>query len=82
MESSYNGLGDVPNRHLMPPTKIFRVRNILLSLSQKGPMYSLKLSQAIAKAIGCSPKTDVKTLLIKTTPIYVTNHREAKLLLK
>ena len=35
--------------------------------------------QAVAKIIGCSPQTDDKALLLNTTPIQLTEHREVQL---
>lgn len=44
---------------------------ILLSRWLKGSFW--KKTQAITKAIGCSPENDGKALLLKTTSKYVTN---------
>lgn len=36
-------------------------------------------TQAIVKAPGCSPQTESKVLLLRTTPIQLTKHREVRL---
>lgn len=40
--------------------------------------FQLPFQQAIVKAIGCSPQTDSKGLLLKTTHTYLTEDREAE----
>ena len=45
----------------------------------KSPRETPQTPQAIAKAIGCSPQTDGKALLLKTTPVQLTEPGEVNL---
>lgn len=68
-----------PTRHLRPPKKISQCQELIKFyrvFGLWGPMESPKLhSQGITKATGCPSQPDVKTLLLKTTLIYVVKHR-------
>lgn len=46
----------------------------------KGPRGNSQTIKVIAKTNGCYPKTDIKILLVRTTPTQLEEHREMKLI--
>lgn len=56
----------------------FRIGLYLIESWSKGPQGSPHTTPAIVKTIGCSPKTDNKAPLLKTTPTQLIKHGEVR----
>ena len=70
-----------PTRPLSPLCETSNTRNglYLIELLARGAPWKPQTTKAISKVIVCSPQTDGKALLLKTTLTYFTEHREIKL---
>lgn len=60
-------------------TSSARIRLHLISSWPKRPHGNPQTTQAITMAVFSSPQTDSETLLLKTTPISLTEHQEVRL---
>ena len=68
MKLSNNGQDIAPTGHLLSPNEASSTGNVLhLSCRPKGFHENPQITRAISKAVGCSPATDGKALLLKTT---------------
>lgn len=64
-----------PSGHLSSPNDASNAKNgshLIEELLARNTPWNLQATKAIAKAINCSPQTDVTALLLKTTPIQTT----------
>lgn len=69
---------DICHQQIKPPT-VPKMSYIQFSSWPKGPHGNLPTSQTNEKTAGCTPQTDVKTLLLETIPIRLTEDEEIKL---
>ena len=76
MESPNNGGDKAPARHLSPPNETSNTDNWLhlIGFWPKGTHGNPQTTQVIAKAIGCSPQTEYKYLLLNTAHILLNEH--------
>lgn len=68
--------------HLLSPSKASSARNdlhLIKCVPWEAPPHT-QITQDIAKALGCSPQTDAKALLLKTTPTQLIKHGELELI--
>lgn len=67
MKSLHDGTDKVPTGHLLSPNS-FQYQVWIISnwvVGQKGSQRNPYTTQAIAKTVGCSPKTDNKVPLLR-----------------
>lgn len=81
MESPNKWGDNVPTRHLLPLSVTFAARNKLcrVELLAKGAPKEPSNNSGCCQGY-CSPETDSKTSLLKTTLKYLIKRREAQLM--
>ena len=67
-----------PGGYLLSPHEAFSTGNGLyfIELLAKGVPCQPQTTKAVAKAIGCSPQTDIKPSLLKTTPTQLMSAKK------
>lgn len=82
MKSLNNRVHRAPAGHLLSLNEASSTGNelCLIKFLDKGVPRNLQITQAIVKTISCSPQSDGKDLLLKTTPVQPLEQREVKLL--
>lgn len=77
-----NHKGDrTPTGNFSSLNKASNTRNelhLIGDVSHRNP-WEPQTTQAVIKAIGCSPKTGTKALLLNTTPTQLTEHGEVEM---
>lgn len=67
-----------PTEHPLSPNKASKtaIELHLIALLAKGVHRNPQTTQAVGKTLGCSPQTDSKSPLLKTTPTQLIEHGE------
>lgn len=81
MKSPNNEVDRVPTSHFLSPNEASSTRTglNLTRLLAKGSHENPQSTEVVVKTISCSPKTDSRSPLPKTTVIQLTEHGEGEL---